>query len=478
MLSLNDQLLDGVAEVISRFSIAPRGTRLGVAVSGGADSVVLLHLLDRLAPQFGFSLWVLHVNHHLRGQESMDDEEFVRSLARELGIDATISESPIPAGEGNLEQAARDARRECFLSAIRSGLVNRVALGHTRSDQAETVLFRLTRGAGLAGLSGMRCVSPDGVVRPLLFVSRDEVRTWAASQKLTWREDSSNNDHRFRRNYIRSEILPRLAASVNYAAESALARTAAISQTEEDYWEEVVRGVFCRFTQTSHQGLLGDLNTLHQLHLAVQRRVIRKAILTVKGDLRSIDSAHVDAILQICQSYEGHDRLQIPGIDALRSYGTLRMTTPGAEKHLTRHYHLPIAQNQEIELPFRAGKIWLGDGSEWHRQAQNYANFINVKDRSEIVNLDYRALGGAAALNQLVIRNWEPGDQYQPVGHRSVRKVKELFQEHRVLLWERRHWPVLDLNGEIVWVRGFGPAAKFGVEQGSVSAVSLTYAAS
>ncbi len=180
MLSLIDRLLDGVAEVISRYSIAPPGTCLGVAVSGGADSVVLLHVLRRLSSPFGFSLRILHVNHHLRGLESDGDEQFVRDLARELEIEIEVVQAPVPDSEGNLEQMARDLRRSAFLAWIGSGAVNRVALGHTRSDQAETVLFRLLRGTGLTGLAGMRYVSEDSFVRPLLFLTREEVRAWAA----------------------------------------------------------------------------------------------------------------------------------------------------------------------------------------------------------------------------------------------------------------------------------------------------------
>ncbi len=147
------------------------GNKVGVAVSGGADSVCLLHVLR----EFDLRLHVLHLNHNLRGDESRDDAEFVRQLAGALQLPCTIREANFADSFGNLEQDAREARLGFFREVISSGLVDRVALGHTRSDQAETVLFRFLRGSGTAGLAGIRPVTADGIVRPLFDVERAEV---------------------------------------------------------------------------------------------------------------------------------------------------------------------------------------------------------------------------------------------------------------------------------------------------------------
>src|SRR6516165_6073363 len=168
MAVLPAKLLDKVAEIITRYSMIAPGSRTGVAVSGGADSVVLLHLLHQLAKQFATSLTVLHVNHGLRGAESDGDEEFVRQLAASLDI-RFFSERP-SLRQGNLEETAREARREFFRRTQQELGLTQVALGHTRSDQAETVLFRFLRGSGTAGLAGMRFVSAgDALIRPLLM---------------------------------------------------------------------------------------------------------------------------------------------------------------------------------------------------------------------------------------------------------------------------------------------------------------------
>src|ERR1039457_3522464 len=185
-----------------------RGARVGVAVSGGADSVCLLHVLLELAPRWDLQLSVLHLNHRLRGEESDGDEDFVRELAERLELPVTVQawDQSRQAGRPappNLEEAAREARLAFFAQAIKSGAVERVALGHTRSDQSETVLFRFLRGAGTAGLAGIRPVTAAGIVRPLLGVERFQVEAFLLERGIEWREDSTNVSFQLARNRIR-----------------------------------------------------------------------------------------------------------------------------------------------------------------------------------------------------------------------------------------------------------------------------------
>jgi tRNA(Ile)-lysidine synthase len=454
--------------------MAPAGTRVAAAVSGGADSVVLLYMLQRFSGPLGFTLSAVHINHHLRGEESDGDERWVRALADDLGIELQVFHEPVTDSSGNLEQAARDARRRVYGRLLAGGAA-RVALGHTRSDQAETVLFRLLRGTGLKGLCGMQWVTPDGLVRPLLGLSRQEIRRWARANSIEWREDSSNTDLRFSRNYLRHDLLPRIESHINPEAETALARMAGMAQAEEEYWEGVIAPLFHALVRRATCGYLVNLAHFNMQPPAVKRRLLRRAFEGLKGDLRNLDSAHVDAVLGICRTEAGHDRVVIPGVDALRSFSTLRLSTPGQFANEKRHYRVPVSPDGEIRLPFNAGSIRVNSGPGTAGTAGNCVNFVDEKDRSEFVMLDFQALGGPEAFDRLVVRNWEPGDAYQPAGHQSSRKIKELFQENKVLLWERRHWPVLDREGEIVWVRQFGPANKFRAEQGGRGAVFLIY---
>ena len=230
-------MLSRVAETVRRNRMFERGQNVGVAVSGGADSVCLLHVLLELAPQWNLRLSVLHLNHGLRGEESCQDEQFVRELAARLGLTAVIRSADVPASPDNLEQAARHARLEFFREQISAGSVARVATGHTANDQAETVLFRFLRGSAGAGLAAIRPVTAGGIVRPLLNVNRAEVEGYLRDRAIPWRDDSSNLSRKFARNRIRHELLPRLAAEWNPAIVETLHRTADWALAEEEYWE-------------------------------------------------------------------------------------------------------------------------------------------------------------------------------------------------------------------------------------------------
>jgi tRNA(Ile)-lysidine synthase len=472
---LTDSLLDRVTEIITRYNMAAPGVRAGVGVSGGADSVVLLHLLRSLAERFHIELTVLHLNHQLRGSESDADEEFVRSLAASLALPSVIERVVIASG-GNLEQAARSARREFYRRAMDRCSLSRIALGHTRGDQAETVLFRLLRGSGTAGLAGMRMMTQDDVIRPLLTSTREEVRRWAMAHGISWREDSSNANLEFSRNRLREEVMPALARDFNSNLEAGLARMAELAQDEEDYWLKEIEPMFQQSVKHTRFGLILDIRRLGLRHIAVQRRIVRRALLQVRGDLRSIDMKHVDAIVALLYSSSGHDRVIVPGVDALRSFDQLRLTAPDTVKFEDRHYRLALKIGEECELPFQAGYIALNEEATAERAF--CANFKEEWGLSgEVAQLDKDALTDEGISRPLYVRNWEPGDGLQRAGHAGVEKVKTLFQEHRVLLWERRHWPVVVCGKEIVWARGFGSAAKFKGSAESRQLIRLTYRA-
>lgn len=456
---------------MARTSMANAGDRIGVAVSGGADSVLLLHLLAALRERFGYTLSVLHVNHRLRGAESDADERFVAELAAVHGLPLLVEPAPVSAEE-NLEQAARSLRRAFFARLRRESAVSSVALGHTLSDQAETVLLRLFRGTGLRGLAAMRPITSDALIRPLLELTRDEVRAEALAEGLTWREDSSNQDPNFRRNLLRLEILPQLREAFHPRIEQVLAGTARLAQAEEDYWSAEVAAILPQVAHPSPHGLLVDVPAFQTLHPAVQRRVLRAALELIKPDLRSVDSAHIDAIIALCSRTDAHDRVQAPGVDALRSFDRLRLLSwPPPHDQLGRTVyalHLPIGER--VALPFEGAEVQL---------EVDCARGAAVPPGAETTEFDadaWRAAAGhAAGLGGVLLRNWQPGDAYTPEGHSGPDKIKTLFQEERVYLWQRKHWPVMEIAGSIAWALRFGAAAHLAATERSTAVVRLTY---
>jgi tRNA(Ile)-lysidine synthase len=468
-----------VLNTIARHAMFSSGQRVGIAVSGGADSVCLLHVLHELAPRWNLHLSVVHIDHGIRGAASQADTEFVRALAEQFALPFHFRQADVPSIDDNMEQAARGVRHEFYRELIHAGTLDRIATGHTRSDQAETVLFRILRGSGFAGLAGIRPVTRDGFVRPLLDCTRAEVQAWIVERGIEWREDESNQDRRFARNRIRHELLPQLRRDFNPQLDEVLANLAIIAGDEERYWEEMFAGCLehaqakasatpdLQLSPGWHRlqpvrGGVVMLSARHDLNqpTAVARRLVRRAIETVKGDLRQIDFDHVEAVIEMARSSRGHGRVQIPGVDVLRSFDWIRFAPAGYNSMRERDFAVEVKQPMTVEIPNGAGRVHfqIVESQGTSESRNSYDSLVGELDWQRIASIPAREDAGPGLLE---LRNWRPGDQYLRVGQSHEQKIKLLFQEARVPLWERRNWPVLTANGTIVWSRKFGPALDF-----------------
>ncbi len=447
-------VLQRVAQTIERYGMFRPHQRAGVAVSGGADSVCLLEVLRELAARWNLRLTVLHLDHGLRGEEARQDAEFVRALAAGMELPFILARAELGSAGGNLEEAAREARLRFFREQIAAGAVDRVALGHTRSDQAETVLFRFLRGAGTAGLAGIRPLTDDGMVRPLLEVTRAETEAFLRARGIAWREDSTNASTRFARNRIRHSLLPQLAREWNPALEETLAKTAEWALAEETYWKEETARLAAVCLRDDGAAVLAPAEELARLPLAAARRLVRHAIERAKGDLRAIGLHHVDRALEMARATQGHGRLQAPGIGITRSFDWIRFARPQPP---------PLAWQVPAPVP---GRI-RAPGAGRDLQLELIENQGTDPASGYVYNGDVGCVDGHLVSGGLVFRNWRPGDRYQPNGHSNEAKIKTLFHQARIPIWERAQWPVLACGASIVWTRRFGPA--HGVAAGPAS---------
>ena len=420
---------------ISRYGMLPPDARVIVAVSGGPDSVCLFHVLRELKIRV---VAIAHLNHQLRGADSDEDQRFVAAMARESGLDFCGGLANIRGG--NLEQTARRARREFFHDLIRRGLADRIALGHTRDDQAETVLFRILRGSGLAGLAGILPVTAEGLIRPLLGVTRGDVETFLRERGIPWRDDASNRDSRFARNRIRHELLPRLKQDWNPHLTESLSRLADLAYEEERWWAAEIARLAHDELVVSKGAAEIPAGKLARLPRAVARRLIRYAIRQAKGNLQGIEYSHVERILRLP---EAGGRTELAGIHAIRSFDWIRLEVlPG-----------PQPARGEVTVP---GRCPAPDGNSMIcldviRRAPSAAACATLKS-----DLYFRKVP-----ERLVLRGWKQGDRYCPQGHASDWKLKELFQRQRVPSWRRPFWPILCWGDKILWAREFGPAAEY-----------------
>jgi len=438
----------------SRAMFSP-GDRVGVAVSGGADSVCLLHLLLALRERWQLELSVIHVDHQLRGAESLEDAQFVAQLAFSHELPFYLERATVDE-EGNQEENARRLRLAFFERLRQSGAVNRIATGHTASDQAETVLFRFLRGCGATGLAGVLPVTREGLVRPLLALNRTDVVRYLRQHGIGWREDSTNRSALYTRNRIRHELIPMLTREYQPALVHQLSHLAAMSHDEDVYWEELTAHHYSLLVQPGGRFPVIDCLKLRELPMALIRRVIRHAIRALKGNLRGIDYEHIEAVVRKLGREGGSGCVHLPGVEVIRSMDWLRFAPASRDviegTAVPDEWCVPIVAPGEAVLP---GAIRLRlrsvEPERGYNGGEAGSQVSGLADGE--YGLDWDKIEGP-----LTLRSWLPGDAYRPAGTRQAEKIKRMFQKARIPLWERRFWPILETGKGIVWSRRFGPS--------------------
>jgi tRNA(Ile)-lysidine synthase len=448
-------LASTVLAYIRKHALLKAGERVGVAVSGGADSVALLRLLLELRSEIGIVLSVVHFNHQLRGAASDADAQFVTDLARHHKLDLHCESGDTNAYAGlGIETAARELRYQYFRHLLAEARLNRIATAHTLDDQAETVLLKLARGAGSRGLAGIypqlsiAGSASSSIVRPLLGTRRKDLEAYLQSLGQPWREDASNRDLRHARNRVRHGILPRLERFLNPAVREALAETAEIARAEEDYWQREVARVLPQVW--AQQWSTFNTAALVASPLALQRRVVR-AVCESLG-LR-LEFHHVEEILLLASSPAAKStELPAGWVVSRKKRGLCLERKPAA---VAAGYEYPLlvpgsALVPEINSRFDAVLV--------------PRNCFEEYNPDQLLN---RALVG----KDLRIRNWHPGDRFWPAHTKDPKKIKELLQERSLSGPERRLWPIAVSGDEVIWVRGFPTPAKFRPRDGEEAAM-------
>ena len=456
-------LTQTVLKYARKHDLLGAGDRVGVAVSGGADSVALLRILLELRGELGIVLSVVHLNHKLRAEESDADEAFVRAMAAERELEFICESRDVKSYAAekklSLEAGAREVRYEFFREAL--GKLDRIATAHTLDDQAETVLMKLARGAGTRGLAGIypevavsrqpsavrktsiqhsafsNQLGSKAVVRPLLSVRRELLIEYLGELGQIWREDSSNRDLRHTRNRVRHGILPRLEENVNPAVREALAEAAEIARGEEEYWAgEIARMLPAVWERTDRGGRL-YCDRLGKVGLAARRRLVRAA-----GEALglNLEFRQVEEILGL--DSEGARASLSGGWVALLQKGELRfelISLSEAASDETSDYRYELSVPGEVVVS-ESGITVKASRVESGGEGYNPEHLLDSK---------YAGTG-------LIVRNWVAGERFWPAHTKDPKKIKELLQDRHITGDEKRLWPVVASGDEIVFVAGLG----------------------
>jgi len=437
-------LLKRVKRTIDHFHLLNQGDRLVVGVSAGADSMVLLHVLNTYRQTFNLSLIIAYVNHGLRPKESEEEAEFVQKECDRLQLTfecGTFNVREFQNVSGfSVQEAARRLRFHFFNQLLQKYEAQKIALGHHADDQVETVLLRLMRGAGLQGLKGILPVREGRVIRPLLEVWRHEIETFAFQHSIPFLTDASNLKKDYLRNRLRLHLIPLLEKEYQPNVKQVLLRTSAILREENDYLEREAEKVYRNMVGAEGEARTFQYAAYRSLHPALQWRVLQKTLGDLYGEER--EDLEVPQIFKKLQQSSPSFQLELPlGICMEKRYNTV---------HLVRK-RVEAIPPFEIELN-SPGRTII---KEIRREVVIEEMSVKEQDLIPKTSPDTAFLDYQALQFPLRIRNFRPGDRFQPLGVKGNQKLKEFFIDHKVPRFERPRIPLLISGEKIVWVIGY-----------------------
>ena len=429
-------MLQKVRKTIEEFQMCQRGDTLTIGVSGGADSVALLHILLRLSKEEGWKLQVLHVHHGLRGAEADRDAAFVEKLCLGFGISCETVYLDVrreaEKRKKGIEETARILRYQALEEKAAGG---KIAVAHHQNDQAETFLMRLCRGTGMEGLSAMRPVR-EKLIRPLLFCSRKEIEDYCQEQGLFWQQDSTNEEEAYTRNRIRHRVLP-LLEGIHGGSTIHLAQTASLLAEENDFLAKEAEMYFQK-TLLSAEPVTLDRKLLSLLHPAMQKRVLRLAVGKASGSLMDISHVHIMELMELLKMETGK-KMDLPkGIQAKNVYNTM-IFERRKKKEMTVGFSYVLPVNEAVFI--KEAEI-LVETSLFTEKNVDFSidDYTNVFDYDRIKQV-------------LCCRTRETGDRVSLA--QGSKKLKDFFIDRKIPRQERDTLPMIASGKQVIWIWGW-----------------------
>ncbi len=463
-----------VEETVERHRMLTTGDTVLVALSGGPDSVCLLDILEELRAKYSLTVCAAHFNHRLRGEAAERDARFAETLARRKGLAFVTGSADVGAfakeRKLSVEDAARRLRYEFLLRSSLSLGADKVAVGHTADDQAETMLMRLIRGSGPEGLAGIppvRLLGDSGgpkIIRPLIYAWRSDIMAYVRSRKLKFRKDLSNESTEYLRNRIRLELLPRLQKEYNPRIKQRLAAAASALAVESDFVDTEAKLLTNEMVIEARPGwVLFHADLLASLHPALRKRIVSSLVSLAKLGAPMLETSHFgDADALLCAAA---GRLDLPGRLRLEVSGGMGLVSETArQRGLPRKTFTVSLGGKTVVAPLNAVvKTKLITG---------------VSSPSRLVRLcspSRQYFDADAVRPPLEIRARRPGDSFGPLGVRGTKKLKDFFIDKKVPRFLRDHVPLLLSNGRIMWVMGYAVDRKYMLKPTSTAALRVDY---
>ncbi len=413
------------------------GLRIGVACSGGPDSVALLSALLTITPLRSYRLRVLHVNHGLR-PESDQEQDMLQTLCQQWRVPLSVKKLQPPPVLKGIEAWAREARYAFFQESLAAARLDYIATAHTQDDQAETVLFRLMRGSARRGVAGIPAMRDNWLIRPFLPCSRQEIDAYTKEKNLSYVTDPSNADLRFARNKIRHVLLPFLEQEFSPQIRRHLASLAETVREEEDWLEALATTARARIIGRDNSV---SLSALDREPAALRSRILRQ---WAEGRAQGLKAAHVRRLRELGEG-KIRGRVELPGRRAVVRQGMRLMFQARRPSVTERDYSQVLQAGQTWRFASR-WELSVSAALAWHADL----SAARCADRwSALFDCD---LAGPA--DTCLVRNTRPGDRIRPFGMQGHRKVQDVLVDAKIPPALRPGFPVVEMNGEIAWVPG------------------------
>ncbi len=464
MSDTGDKLRDRVYRFISDNNLFFPGEKIVAAVSGGPDSVCLLHILNELKEKLNIKLHIAHLDHQLRGKESEADARYVSRLAVKMGIPATIEKKDVAAyrskGKLSLEEAAREQRYGFFANVAEKENADCVVVAHTRDDDVETILMHILRGSGITGLRGLqpRSVLQMGeekscinVVRPLLTVTREETRQYCTQYKLRPRTDTSNLSTKFTRNRIRLELLPALK-TYNPRIEDALLRLSAIADEEMLFLEEQAAQYWGDVAEEFDNAVALDIKKIIHMPVVLQRQFMRWAVKYLWGNTMDIEADHIEDMVRFMSKASGKTLCLPQGLRLNTEYGKLIVSRDDAEI-----CPFPVLEGEHgLKVPGQT------DIPGWSIVTGIKGAKGDYFEGNLVASFDARTAG-----TDLTVRARKQGDSFQPLGMKQSKSLQEFMVDAKIPRSWRERIPLVCSGGDILWVAGWRISDRFKISPGT-----------
>ncbi len=457
------RLIKAVKETVIKHSMFKYGDAVLAGVSGGADSVALVHILLKLLPEFDLHMGIAHFDHGLRSAESDRDAEFVLSVANKLNLPCYSKKVDVKKFSTqhklSTEEAGRILRHNFLTETAREHGFDKIALGHQKNDMAETVLINILRGSGPQGISGIP-PKRDMIIRPLINISRSDIEYFLRSENIAHITDSSNMDPRFLRNRIRNRLIPLLASEYNSEIIETLNRTAEILRDEQNWLDSMIDPLFEKIKlPADNANVTISIPELRKIPIAAAKRIIRKAVFEVKGNLHGVGFRHMDAILELITSDNKKNQFDLPGRVGIKREKDMlviiRRKNKGRVKCISEHngmqhslFEYQIGGPQTVVIKEIGQLIQLTELSSIQVLCLKETKFYAVDPQEAYMDM-------ASICYPLIVRSFRPGDRFSPLGLSGFQKLKKFFINNKIPFAQRKSIPILECSGKIIWVAGY-----------------------